>query len=325
MSRKKTEEEYRRTPAYLFFKWLSGEDDPYVGNLEMKGQKPVEEPLEYAKERLKLKESLKEGLYSGVGELRSFKNARKIYRGVSVLFCAMLIMCLLLTVSWLPPLGTVERPINNEVSERYLERGLEETGAINLVSGMILDYRAFDTLGESHVLFTATMTVLILLKLSSAKKGQHIDERDEEEDKIYEPKEDPILQDCAKIVVPAIMIFGIYVILNGHLGPGGGFAGGSIIGAGLIVYVNAFGFERTERFFTEKTYKLISFCALAFYCLAKSYSFFTGANHIESIIPKGIPGNIISSGLILPLNIAVGLVVACTMYAFYAMFRKGDF
>mgnify|MGYP006976618559 CR=1 FL=1 len=42
-------------------------------------------------------------------------------------------------------------------------------------------------------------------------------------------------------------------------------------------------------------------------------------------IPLGTPGDILSSGLILPLNICVGLVVACTMYAFYAMFRKGGF
>ena len=67
-----------------------------------------------------------------------------------------------------------------------------------------------------------------------------------------------------------------------------------------------------------------TFAALSFYALSKSYSFFTGANHLESHIPPGTPGNILSSGLILPLNICVGLVVACTMYGFYALFRKGD-
>ena len=125
--------------------------------------------------------------------------------------------------------------------------------------------------------------------------------------------------------MPIIILFGIYVILNGHISPGGGFSGGAIIGAGLILHVSAFGFAKTEKFFTEKTYKIICFVALTFYCLAKSYSFFTGANHLESHIPLGTPGAILSSGLILPLNICVGLVVACTMYTFYAMFRKGDF
>ena len=97
------------------------------------------------------------------------------------------------------------------------------------------------------------------------------------------------------------------------------------MGAGLILYLNAFGFKKTERFFTVKTYKWICFFSLSFYALAKSYSFFTGANHLESKIPLGEAGAILSSGLILPLNICVGLVVACTMYTFYVMFRKGGF
>jgi len=65
-------------------------------------------------------------------------------------------------------------------------------------------------------------------------------------------------------------------------------------------------------------------CSLGFYCLAKSYSFFTGANHLHSIISPGTPGNILSGGLILPLNVAVGLVVCCTMYSFYMYFRRGE-
>ena len=95
------------------------------------------------------------------------------------------------------------------------------------------------------------------------------------------------------------------------------------MGAGLILYVNAFGYRKTQKIFNEKTYKRVTVGALSFYCIAKSYSFFTGANHLESIISTGTPGNIISSGLILPLNICVGLVVACTMYSFYTLFKKG--
>ena len=87
---------------------------------------------------------------------------------------------------------------------------------------------------------------------------------------------------------------------------------------------NAFGFEQTDRFFTRKTYSIITVASLLFYSAAKSYSFFTGANHLESGIPKGIPGAIVSGGLILPLNICVGMVVACTMYGFYSLFRKGE-
>ena len=98
-----------------------------------------------------------------------------------------------------------------------------------------------------------------------------------------------------------------------------------MLGAGLILYQNAFGYEKIEKFFTYKTFKGVSVCSLLFYSLAKGYHFFTGANHLDSHIPNGIPGNILSGGLLLPLNFVVGCVVACTMYALFTMFRKGEF
>ena len=61
-----------------------------------------------------------------------------------------------------------------------------------------------------------------------------------------------------------------------------------------------------------------------FYALSKGYVFFTGANGIANGITAGKFGAILSGGLMMPLNIAVGLVVACTMYALFTLFRKGD-
>ncbi len=249
----------------------------------------------------------------------------RLYAVMAVLLCAVVITTLLVTVSYLPEYGSPDNPNNNEVVEKYNKDGLYDTGATNNVAGMILDYRAFDTLGESHVLFVAAVCVMILLRLEVTKDGKPTDKKraEEENDRLYEPKNDKILQLSAKILVPVIIMYGIYVILNGHLSPGGGFSGGAIIGAGLILYVNAFGFEKASRIMNRKNYAVISVVPLLFYAIAKGYSFFTGANHLESGIPKGTPGAILSSGLILPLNICVGIVVACTMYHFYTLFRKG--
>ncbi len=249
----------------------------------------------------------------------------RLYAVMAVVLCLIIILTLLATVSYLPEFGQADNPNNNEVVERYNTNGLEETGATNIVAGMILDYRAFDTLGESHVLFVAACCVMILLRLEHTKEGKTSDKKraEEENDRLYEPKNDKILQTSARILVPVIILFGIYVILNGHLSPGGGFSGGAIIGAGLILYVNAFGFQKASRIMNRRNYAVISVVPLLFYAVAKGYSFFTGANHLESGIPKGTPGEILSAGLILPLNICVGIVVACTMYHFYTLFRKG--
>jgi multicomponent Na+:H+ antiporter subunit B len=320
MSRLLSEEEYRKTRAFKIKRWYKGEKDAYVGNVEMKPQKPFEEDVSTQKKRLHDEAMLKRSIYD-IDHNKKLIGFSKFYDFVSIIFVVVLIGILLYMVSYLPPTGNAANPDNNEVAAKYITDGLDDTGAVNIVTGMILDYRAFDTLGESNVLFIATCTVLILLRVDSKSKKKE----EEESDRLYEPKNDIILQKVAFFLVPMIMIFGIYVILNGHLSPGGGFSGGAIIGSGLILYVNAFGFKKIERFFTQKTYKWICFFALSFYCLAKTYSFYCGAHHMETGIPLGTPGAILSSGLILPLNICVGLVVACTMYTFYAMFRKGGF
>ncbi len=260
---------------------------------------------------------------------KNLKKMNALYKALAVAFAVFFSEVLILTVSNMPPTGDINNPANNEVAERYIVSGLEETGATNIVAGMILDYRAFDTLGESHVLFVAAIVVTVLLRLDKDERDpkdtkivETISEA-EKEDKIFEPKNDDILQKVVLILVPVIMVFGIYVILNGHLSPGGGFSGGAILGAALIMYLNAYGFDKTRRFFNEKMCKGVTFAGLAFYALAKCYAFFCGANNLDSHISKGIAGHIISAGLILPLDIAVGCVVACTMYSFYAMFRKG--
>ena len=320
----------RRNPDYdksfhsRFVRWVNGDYDPIEGKLETKIPDKEEQndqadsaqtsPLEY------LKQYDEDKFEAGLE--RRFAVYNKTYKVVGVLAAIFLIVIFFWTISALPQFGDANAPENNEVALRYIEQGLEETGAVNIVAGMILDYRAFDTFGESCVLFAATCCVLILLRVDK-DEDPHSRALEDMNDRHYEPKNDTILQWAAKILVPIIVIFGIYVVLNGHISPGGGFSGGAIIGSGLILYLTAFGFEKTRRFMNEKVVKTLTVCALTFYCFAKSYSFYTGANDLHSIITTGTPGNILSAGLIVYLNICVGIVVACTMYTFYALFRRG--
>ena len=306
--KKKTDK--KPTFAALLRAWLDGDVDLYSAVFDRR-----ERPL--VKKRRKMGDPhLEQFNYSNSFEMRAFQRS---YNIAGFVVCVVMIIALLVTVSWLPRMGADYNPNVNEVSRRYIEEGEEETGAVNIVAGMILDYRAFDTFGESCVLFSAVCCVFILLK--NASHGDTLEA--EENDRVFEPKNDVILQRIAAVLVPFVMLFGIYVMFNGHLSAGGGFAGGAVLGAGMILYLLAFGFEKTSRFLNEKVINTIVCTALSFYCLAKSYSFYTGANGIPSVIGHGTPGDLISAGLILPLNIAVGFVVACTMYSFYAVFRKG--
>ena len=245
----------------------------------------------------------------------------KIYKIFSVVFCVILSIILIGTVNFLPLFAEDDTPTVNEVSDHYVEQGRDQTGAVNTVAGMILDYRAFDTLGESFVLFTATCAVLLLLEQTDKKAITKSSAK--KESFLY--KHDPIVCTIVKILIPVIFVFGVYILFNGHLSPGGGFSGGAILGAGFILFAMAFGEEKAAQVFTPKLIRAVTIASLSFYCLAKSYSFFTGNefNGVHSIISAGTPGNFLSGGLILPLNIAVGCVVCCTMYSFYMLFKRG--
>ena len=318
--------DYDKSFHSRFVRWVNGDYDPTEGKLETQtpqDNKFVNESGETQFVRLPIEHmsDYDERVYEkGLASCKKWYT--RIYCVVGVFLAVFLIVLLLWTVNAMPRFGDADAPTNNEVSQRYIEQGLEETGAVNIVAGMILDYRAFDTFGESCVLFVATCCVLILLRVDKDEdpRSRAIEDMN---DRHYEPGGDTILQWAARFLVPLIIIFGIYVILNGHISPGGGFSGGAIIGSGMILYLTAFGFEKTRRFMNDRTTKILTVCALTFYCIAKSYSFFTGANGLHSIITPGTPGAILSAGLIVYLNICVGIVVACTMYTFYALFRRG--
>ena len=244
---------------------------------------------------------------------------RYSYNIFSIVACLSFTCVLLFTTSRLPPFGNPGNPTNNEVPERYIERGVQETGAVNAVASMILDYRAFDTFGETCLLFAAVCAILVLLRHDIP-----IGIYDVFLHEMEEPRQNIILKNMAFFLVAMIMIFGFYVILNGHLSPGGGFSGGAILGAGMALFAFAFGSASVRRFLSFKTFSVCTCAALLFYALAKGWAFFMGASGLSTGIPAGIPGNIFSGGLILPLNICVGIIVAFTVYALYALFSEGE-
>lgn len=64
----------------------------------------------------------------------------------------------------LPPFGEANTPVHEHVAPRYLEKSIEETTVPNVVTSVLASYRGYDTLGETTVIFTAGIGVLLLLK-----------------------------------------------------------------------------------------------------------------------------------------------------------------
>ena len=136
---------------------------------------------------------------------------------------------------------------------------------------------------------------------------------------------DDILREIGKLLIPFIQIFGIYVIFNGHLSPGGGFSGGTVLGVSLILHRLIEEPNNKSIRISEKIVMRFMCFSLMLYGILKGYSFISGGGELGlPEIPLGTPGRILSGGLLLPLNIAVGIIVCFTIYTFYTLFDKGE-
>lgn len=93
-----------------------------------------------------------------------------IFTVLIVILVCMVSYMLMLAVTEMPPYGHRDNPTNNEVYDRYVEKGVHESGGLNLVTNILLDYRAYDTLLETTVLFTAVMAIMLVLGVSNIQK-----------------------------------------------------------------------------------------------------------------------------------------------------------
>ncbi|MCK4833616.1 MAG: sodium:proton antiporter, partial [Gammaproteobacteria bacterium] len=124
----------------------------------------------------------------------------------------------------------------SKLGHYYVEKGPLEIGAPNLVTAVVVTYRGLDTLGEVTVLFISAAGVGLLLRRSRRKQdidSQDRDNRAEESKNSHKPASE-IVETATELLLPMIILFGIYVFMNGHLSPGGGFQGGAIIASGTM-------------------------------------------------------------------------------------------
>lgn len=125
-----------------------------------------------------------------------------------------------------------------------------------------------------------------------------------------------IVKTITRLVTTFITLFGIYVVVYGHVTPGGGFAGGVIIAAGLILVLLAFGREETARLISPNTWlKMACVGALAFLGIAL-FGYLTGA-FFMNFLHAAHPHHMTSAGTIPLLEVAVALVVAGGLFGVF--------
>lgn len=167
-----------------------------------------------------------------------------------------------------------------------------ETGSANMVTSIVVNYRSFDTLGEVTVLFVSALGVALLL--SGKRKRQQF---------AFEPSF--ILKHGARIVFGIMIVFGVYMFTHGHITPGGGFPGGSIIAAAvLLLYISDNGFKAKVIAF-----KVTEGVAGSLYVITGLLGLAIGGYFLYNFLPTGVVGDVISAGVVPVVYILIGLKV----------------
>jgi multicomponent Na+:H+ antiporter subunit B len=145
---------------------------------------------------------------------------------------------MLIAVARLPGVGTPDAPVHTHVAARYLARSPGDTGAANVVTSVLLNYRAFDTFGEVMIIFAALAAVMAVRtpRVPDASGGARSAPNGHRAPPRRVPVS-PIVADVVRLTAPLIIAFASWMILAGHVTPGGGFQGGAMIGALLILLV----------------------------------------------------------------------------------------
>ncbi len=183
------------------------------------------------------------------------------------------------------------------VGSYYLNHGVAQTGASNIVTSVVVDYRGFDTLGEVSVLFGAAAGVAILFFVLA----------DDRRERRKVTPANFIVRVGSRIIFPFIMLFGTYIFVHGHLTPGGGFQGGSIIASGFLLLYLSFPATNANRKKLSMVEGLagITFIVLGLYGLLMPESSF-----LYNFLPKGQLNQLLSGGILPIIYIAIGFKVA---------------
>ena len=213
----------------------------------------------------------------------------------------------------LPPFGAADNPVHTHVVPRYLNDSAEEIGIPNAVTSVLASYRGFDTFGETVVVFTALMGVLTLLGVSLPPRTPAASPN------TYPPQ--PILPIMAKLLVPYILLFALYVQFHGDFGPGGGFQAGVIFAAGIILYSLTFGLRESMLLISPKIMRALSAIGVLIYGGTGIASLYFGGNFLNYSVLAHDPLHGQHYGIII-IELGVGITVAAVILSIYYAFMS---
>jgi len=243
-----------------------------------------------------------------------------------------------------PEWADPESPASTHVSHHYIEKAMEETSVPNIVTAVLADYRSYDTMFETAVVFAAGAACFFLLRRPRRKKGpeEHhyrhaptgiimriregkkmpVGSREFQRiDKLWTPH-DLVIKNTCRLLIPFIQLFALYVIAHGHHSPGGGFQGGVIFGASVILFAISHDLRTSTERISERTDGILISTGVLLYAATGVLCIVLGFNFLDYGALASIlyvdPVTARSHGILI-VEIGVGITVLATMIWIYSI------
>lgn len=202
-----------------------------------------------------------------------------------------------------------EAVVSDRVSESYIDRDVNgnngeivfgetedlenESGAANIVTAIVADYRSFDTLGEVTVLFVSSLGIALLLGATKQKRYN------------FEFHPNFMLRVGSRALFGIILMTGVYIAIHGHLTPGGGFPGGAMIASSMLLLYLA-----DDQFRAKiKGFKMLESVAGSIYVVIGIVGLFVADYFLVNFLDNGVLGTLFSAGIIPIVYVLIGLKV----------------
>jgi multicomponent Na+:H+ antiporter subunit B len=217
--------------------------------------------------------------------------------------------------------GTVDLPVfgdpaaaaHQHVAPYYINESPHQIGIPNMVAAVLASYRAYDTLGEVVVVFAALIGVIVLLGLRRRPEGV--------ESGPLTLDHHQVLKVVAKLVVPVILLFALYVQFHGEYSPGGGFQAGVLFAAGIILYALVFGLKRARQVIPPWLLGRLPAAGVLIFGGTGLLTMALGGNYLDYNVLAEHPPTAQQIGIIM-IEIGVGVTVASVMLLVYFIFAE---
>ncbi len=260
----------------------------------------------------------------------------KILGKITITLCGLL---LLIFAGDFPDWADVNSPASTHLSPYFIQHTMEDTAVPNIVTSVLADYRGFDTMFETTVILTAGLACFLLLRIPQAgaehKYYTHLPtgitlritgSKLPADSKVFRRMDskwvpyDFIIRHTCRLVIPFIQIFALYVVAHGHHSPGGGFQGGVILGAAIILFAISRNLRLAILGFSEKAAAIFSATGVFLYAGTGALCLILGETFLNYSALSPIFGTdrvMARSHGILVVEIGVALAVMSVMIWIY--------